>query len=735
MDDEAIAVTDLPNESIEEIGAILVNLFEYRQAISLTHHFEDKKKLREEAVKLRKTLQEKGRAVVHMNNLYEGHSLHAVIYKSQVEAWLALRSDKIHYGKEPPSRCPACNMPLAQNWTCLACGLELESPYQRMQKRSSSLSAVQNLPLDCALLADPERRRLAFINCRKGHKVIWEIDAEQWSFDAPLSPVYLGQHRLLLVDKLKNRVCETSLWGNIIWEFDTQTSERHRLSAPRKVSIHQRAQDEYLLIADSGNHRILMVDRDHRIHWQYGMMGEPGQDTGYLNMPTDVQLTSEGHVLITDSGNHRILEINPDTNLISWESPASLGLNNPIFAERLTNNHMIVVDAGNYRILELNPQGVPEEECVYFNQGLDSRFRMDQPLHYFRRENQNILLSDGRRIMEIDLIHKHAIWVNTLSDLHYEGHEDNAHTLDSNSEFVAWIEKQDAPPQASLALSDVLARTQVFQGASADFFEVLTPYLTQQTFYPEDKIVSQGESGDSMYILKKGKVQVLREPDILLATLEAGDIFGEMALVMSESRSATVKALSTCEVYRLSKWSFDTAIQAFPDIRAGIAKLAHSRAAITHLKTGRHLSSQAASEVLQNLLDKQTERLQQIKAEFKHRSRPLIAFRPFWRLMYNKIEQHVIHEALLAGSKCFELHIHTQNREPMSSVQAGHVVDLLQSQGELIKLHPSPEAILKGLLGDTLALTVLTKQSREQVLEDLLGVEELAPSELYPIEF
>ncbi|MBT9546029.1 MAG: cyclic nucleotide-binding domain-containing protein [Candidatus Sericytochromatia bacterium] len=735
MDAEPIAVTDLPNESLEAIAQILAALFYYRQGISLEHHFESMKRLREVAIEVRTQIQAKGRSSVHLMNLYEEHGLDAVVYLSQVKAWLALQSQKQTYGKEPPTRCPACDMPLAQSWTCLACGLELESPYQRMQVRSSSQPAVQFLPFHTALLADPERRRLLFVNCREGHRVVWEIDAEQWSATVPLSPLYLENHHLLMVDQQENRVFEVNLWGKTIWEFKTDTSERHQLLGPRRVALHHRAQDAYLLIADTGNHRILMIDRHHRIHWQYGVKGEPGKDDGFLNSPTDVQLTSEGYVLIADRGNHRVLEINPDNNLITWESPQDLGLSLPTFAEKLPNHNLLVVDAGNYRVLELNPQGVPEEECVYFNQSLDPRFRMDDPLHYFRRENQNILLSNGRRIMEIDLIHKHALWVNNLSELRYEGHEDNGHTLDPNPDFVAWISKQDAAPQASMALNDILARTSVFQGAPVTFFESLTPYLTLQTFYPEDKIVTQGQTGDAMFILKKGKVQVLKEPETLLATLEAGDIFGEMALVLSEPRSATVKAVSNCEIYRLSKWAFDTALQPFPEVQAGIQKLAQSRAAITRLKTGKHLSSQEASEVLQALLDQQVERLQQIKAQFSHRSHPVIAFRPLWRLMYNKIEQHVIHEALLAGLNCFELHVHTYNREVMSQLQASHVVELLQAQGDLLKLHPSPEAIFKDLLDDTLALTLLTRHSPEQILDDLAGMDELAPSEIYSIVF
>lgn len=732
---EPIISTDLPNESIEIIAQILAAVFQYRYKINISHSFEVMQRLRKEAVSLRKPLQDKGRAAVQLDDLYEKNPLYTVIYKSQVEAWLALSQEKAVYMKEPPARCPACHMPMAGSWTCLACGLELESPYRHMQMRSASQTPIHHLPYHYALLSDPERRRVLFINCREGHRVVWAIDAEQWSAETPQNALYCGGKRILVTDKKAHRVFEVGLFGELLWEFQTNKSERHALHQPLKATVYRRAQEDYFLIADTGNHRVLMVDRDHHIHWQYGLLGIAGREEGYLNTPTDIQMTPDGHILIVDSGNQRILEINPDSGRVIWESPANLRLLRPTFAERLPNRHMMIVDAGNYRILELNAHGTLEEEVVYYNQSLDPRFRMEYPIQYIRRENQNILLGNAQRIMEIDFVHKRAVWISTLNELNYAYQEDILHTLDAHEAFVFMVQQQDAPPAESLSLDQILAKTQVFQQAPPEFFQALLPYLTTHTYYPEDKIVEQGQSGDAMFIIRKGKVQVIREPDTLLATLEAGDIFGEMALVLSEPRSATVKAVSTCEVYRLSKWAFETAVQAFPEVYQRIRELAQSRANLTRLKIGKHSSSEEASAVLQKLLDAQQARLQQIKAEFKHHPQTLILFRPPWRLMYSKIEQRAIHEAIREGYHCFELHLHTRQGQPMTQVQASHALEIIQAIGDILKLHPSPEAIMKGLLDDTLALTLITRQSQEQVLEDFGNIESFAPTQLFVIDF
>lgn len=66
------------------------------------------------------------------------------------------------------------------------------------------------------------------------------------------------------------------------------------------------------------------------------------------------------------------------------------------------------------------------------------------------------------------------------------------------------------------------------------------------TVYPEgDVIVRQGDTGDCMYVVQAGKVEVVQaegDGERRLALLRAGDFFGEMAIFEREVRSATVRA-------------------------------------------------------------------------------------------------------------------------------------------------------------------------------------------------
>ncbi len=72
-------------------------------------------------------------------------------------------------------------------------------------------------------------------------------------------------------------------------------------------------------------------------------------------------------------------------------------------------------------------------------------------------------------------------------------------------------------------------------------------------------IVRQGTHGTSAFIIQKGKVEVTQEVDgktLRICELTVNDIFGEMALISEKPRTATVRALTECEVAILTKETF-----------------------------------------------------------------------------------------------------------------------------------------------------------------------------------
>jgi cAMP-dependent protein kinase regulator len=69
-------------------------------------------------------------------------------------------------------------------------------------------------------------------------------------------------------------------------------------------------------------------------------------------------------------------------------------------------------------------------------------------------------------------------------------------------------------------------------------------------------IIKQGDVGDYLYILKNGKLSFIVDRKEVGSTEEPKSIFGELALLYDAPRAATVKAMTDCDVYRVSQHAF-----------------------------------------------------------------------------------------------------------------------------------------------------------------------------------
>lgn len=107
--------------------------------------------------------------------------------------------------------------------------------------------------------------------------------------------------------------------------------------------------------------------------------------------------------------------------------------------------------------------------------------------------------------------------------------------------------------------TDVLRRCPLFDLLSAAELEVLGDLSKARRFAAGERIVAEGEVGDSLYVLADGEVEVSRhEGQGPLAVLGAPGAFGEMSLVDREHRSATVTARTEVRALQLTAENFTT---------------------------------------------------------------------------------------------------------------------------------------------------------------------------------
>lgn len=93
-------------------------------------------------------------------------------------------------------------------------------------------------------------------------------------------------------------------------------------------------------------------------------------------------------------------------------------------------------------------------------------------------------------------------------------------------------------------------------------------------------VVKQGDAGDAFFVVTEGKLEVLVEEDGKtrpFATLERGAFFGEIAALLGETRSATVKALTPVALMRFEMPKVKGIISEYPAVRQVLVRLALKR--------------------------------------------------------------------------------------------------------------------------------------------------------------
>jgi CRP/FNR family transcriptional regulator len=116
----------------------------------------------------------------------------------------------------------------------------------------------------------------------------------------------------------------------------------------------------------------------------------------------------------------------------------------------------------------------------------------------------------------------------------------------------------------------LMARVPLFSELSDEDLEQIASVAVPRSYPKGVRVFHEGDHSDACYIVRSGDLRVTREhPDgraIALATLGPGDIFGELAMLDGEARSASVEALSDCELLALPATDVRRLLQATAEI-------------------------------------------------------------------------------------------------------------------------------------------------------------------------
>jgi hypothetical protein len=154
------------------------------------------------------------------------------------------------------------------------------------------------------------RDGLSFLITDTGNNRILEIQNGQvvWEFkqtlSRPRSATYVPNGNILIADTGNRRVIEVTRAGQVAWSFLTD------MQAPSHAS---RLEDGNTVITDAGYNRVIMINPAGQSVWFFDGSADPA---GPLNRPRSTSISGSSF-LIADTGNNRILEVNRQRQVVN----------------------------------------------------------------------------------------------------------------------------------------------------------------------------------------------------------------------------------------------------------------------------------------------------------------------------------------------------------------------------------------------------------------------------------
>lgn len=179
---------------------------------------------------------------------------------------------------------------------------------------------------------------------------------------------------------------------------------------------------------------------------------------------------------------------------------------------------------------------------------------------------------------------------------------------------VRWVEVQDEARIAKKTQKSIEERlaaihaVSLFRALTEAELETLATGMSHVVYTAGEVITRQGAVAHYLYVLSRGRAEIRTtiDPDgpgprppesLVVAKLEAPEVFGEMGLMTGEKRLADVVALTDVECYRLGKETFEQVLLARPEIATELsAKLAARRVELIGARDDLDAASKTARE-------------------------------------------------------------------------------------------------------------------------------------------
>ena len=141
----------------------------------------------------------------------------------------------------------------------------------------------------------------------------------------------------------------------------------------------------------------------------------------------------------------------------------------------------------------------------------------------------------------------------------------------------------DSPLDTAYALPvrpEELARVEMLEALPAPALRDLAARANRRRFRAGEVVFNEGDTGHSLHVVRRGHLKVVRpthDDRLVLDRIEPGQAFGELAVLNSAPRLASVIALEDCETIEVSKDEFERVLDEHPGaVRRMLGTLARS---------------------------------------------------------------------------------------------------------------------------------------------------------------
>lgn len=119
-------------------------------------------------------------------------------------------------------------------------------------------------------------------------------------------------------------------------------------------------------------------------------------------------------------------------------------------------------------------------------------------------------------------------------------------------------------------MEQILKKIPLFTDLEEDELQTIASHAAIKSYPKNAIIINEGDDTNSMYIIQSGKVKVFLSnedgKEVILKIMKPGDYFGELSILDSAPRSASIMTMEPCKFSIICKEDFDMAMDAHPEM-------------------------------------------------------------------------------------------------------------------------------------------------------------------------